>query len=398
MIRIFITIATLSTLYGIGNAQGSLRDSSKIWFSIGRDYFNKGNMERAILNFHRALKYDSTYVEIYLHLAQAFLKLNQFDSAEVAYKKIAQINPEDSRGWQGLGFMYGILKKDYEKGIEYYERAVKVDPKNKDAWFGLATMFDKAGRPEAADSTYQVAVEKDPTNKAIIKSYGLFLAERKYYKRAIKYLEQVYDTTNPDEKVEDKLLDTYLSLGKDSTKLLEKALVILNKKLKADTTNGFLYLKRADVLSSLGKYRESASDYDRAAEILNHSPVPLLKKASLLVNKLRDYSGARIALRKALEYEMADQVRAAALALLGDTYFQPAQSLRKDGDALRKKGIEREARDRYSRAVELYDSAIEIYKKAAKLTGTQWAEYASKQLKRAETLRKKAWRRSQGIE
>lgn len=398
MRRLILTVSILSVQIGIGYTQLSSRDSAKVWFSVGRDYFNKGNMERAILNFHRALKYDSTYVDIYLHLAQAHLRLNQFDSAEVAYRKIAEIEPEDSRGWQGLGFMFGILKKDYEKGIEYYERAVKVDPKNKDAWFGLATMFDKAGRPEAADSTYRVALEKDPDNKAIIKSYGLFLAERKEYKRAIQYLEQVYDTSNPDQRVEDKLLDTYLTLGKDSTQLLEKALVFLDKKLKVDSTNGFLYLKRADVLSSLGKYKRSLSDYDRAAEILDHSPVPLLKKASLLVNKLGDYSGARISLQKALEYEMEDQVRAAALALLGDTYFQPAQSLRKEGDKLRKKGIEREARDRYAKAVELYDSAIEIYKRASKLRGTQWAEYASKQLKRAETLRKKAWRRSQGIE
>ncbi len=373
-------------------------DSAKIWFSVGKDYFNKGQIERAIKNFHRALSYDSTLISVYLHLGQAYLKLNQLDSAEIAYRKVAEIDPTDSRGWQGLGFMYGIVKKDLEKGIEFYKKAIEVDPSNKDAWFGLATLLDKAGRGDEADSIYLVAIQQDPDNLALVKAYGLFLASRKDYKKALPYLEKVYGAGNHDPKVEDRLLDAYLALGKDSTAYLEKALTILDKKLETDSLNITLHLKRADVLAKLGRVEESLQDYDMAARLRPDSPVPLLKKASILVEKLRDYSGARIALKKALELKMEDRVRAAALALLGDTYFQPAQKLRKEADALRKKGIEREARKTYARAVELYDEAIKIYKQAMQYQGSQWADYAAKQAQRAEKLRQKAWRRSQGID
>ncbi len=380
------------------------RDSAKIWFSVGKDYFNKNNLERAIANFKRALSYDSTYVEIYLHLGQAYLKLGQFDSAEVAYRKVAQINPHDSRGWQGLGFMYGIVKKDVEKGIAFYKKALEVDPNNNDARFGLATLLDKAGRSAEADSIYQAAIAADPENVAIQKAYGVFLAEKQEYAKALPYLEKAHEKHPDDTKVNNLLLDAYLNLAKgsqDKTQrkaYYQKALALLDQKLAQDSTNITLLIKRANVLANLGRVDEAIHDLDRAIELRPDIPNALLIKANLLMEVKKDYAGARQLLKKALEMDLPDNVRAATLALLADAYFYPAENLRKQGDALRKKGLELEARKKYSDAVPLYDQAIQTYQKVLQYPGTRWTEYARKQVKRAQSLRKKAWRRSQGIE
>ncbi len=384
--------------------QFTRRDSAKIWFSVGKDYFNKNNLERAIANFKRALSYDSTFVEIYLHLGQAYLKLGQFDSAEVAYRKVAQINPQDSRGWQGLGFMYGIVKKDVEKGIEFYKKALEVDPNNNDARFGLATLLDKAGRSEEADSIYQAAIAADPDNPAILKAYGVFLAEKQEYAKALPYLEKAHTKNPEDPKVNNLLLEAYLALAKaaenkaDRKAYYEKALTLLNEKIQKDSTDINLFIKRANVLANLGKVNEAIHDLDRAIELRPDIPNALLIKANLLMEVKKDYAGARQLLKKALEMDLPDNVRAATLALLADAYFYPAENLRKQGDALRKKGLELEARKKYGEAVPLYDKAIQTYKKVLQYPGTRWTEYAQKQVKRAQTLRKKAWRRSQGIE
>ncbi len=380
------------------------RDSAKIWFSVGKDYFNKNNLERAIANFKRALSYDSTLVEIYLHLGQAYLKLGQFDSAEIAYRKVAEIDPSDSRGWQGLGFMYGIVKKDVEKGIEFYKKALEVDPKNNDARFGLATLLDKAGRSAEADSIYQAAIAADPENPAILKAYAVFLAEKKEYARALPYLEKAHQKKPEDEKVSSLLLDAYLNLAqqeKDREKkkaYYEKALTLLDQKLAKDSTNVGTLIKRANVLANLGRVDEALQDLDRAIELRPDIPNALLIKANLLMEVKKDYAGARQLLQKALEMNLPDNVRAATLALLADAYFYPAENLRKQGDALRKKGLELEARKKYGEAVPLYDKAIQTYKKVLQYPGTRWTDYAQKQVKRAQSLRKKAWRRSQGIE
>ncbi len=384
--------------------QVTRRDSARIWFSVGKDYFNKNNLERAIANFKRALSYDSTMVEIYLHLGQAYLKLGQFDSAEIAYRKVAEIDPKDSRGWQGLGFMYGIVKKDVEKGIEFYKKALEVDPGNNDARFGLATLLDKAGRTQEADSIYQAAIAADPENPAILKAYGVFLAQKKEYARALPYLEKAHEKKPQDEKVAGLLLDAYLNLAQQEkdkqTKrsYYEKALTLLDAKLAQDSTDVGLLIKRANVLASLGRVDEAIRDLDRAIELRPDIPNALLIKANLLMEVKKDYAGARKLLKKALEMDLPDNVRAATLALLADAYFYPAEALRKEADALRKKGLELEARKKYGEAVPFYDKAIQTYKKVLQYPGTRWTEYARKQVKRAQSLRKKAWRRSQGIE
>ncbi len=404
--KALILIGAITAGFGMLGAQENsapetttaIRDSAKVWYSIGKDYFIKKRYEDAVRNFKRALEYDSTFIEAYLDMARAYLALGNMDSAEVAYRKVAQIDPHDSRGWQGLGFLYGILKKDVDKGVEYYRKALEVDPENNDARFGLASLLDKAGRAAEADSVYLQALARDPDNPGIKRAYGLFLNSQGRYDEAVKYLKEVLPVFKDDEDLRKALLDACLKSGEREN--LETALEDVNYLIGKDSTNYTHYLKRADIYEKLGKYKLALKDYDRAIELAKgYTPIPYLKKANLLVDKLKDYAAARAVLREALKLDFPnDDLKAAAYDLLGDTYMTSARIARKEGDDLRKRGLEKEARQKYAEAVENYDKAIAEYQKALSLNSPKWVEYARKQIARAKKVRQKAWRKSQGIE
>lgn len=387
-----------SNLWAQEDAKSPSRDSAKVWYSVGKDYMKKELYESAVRNFKRALSYDSTFIQAWLDLALAFLEMKQFDSAEVAYRMVAKINPKDSRGWQGLGFMYGILKGDIEKGVEFYKKALEVDPENNDARFGLAKLLDKAGRGDEAREVYEEALKKDPDNPGILKSYGLFLSDEGDYEKSVSLLEKALPHFENDKEVRMALAEGYRKLGEKEPKYLPKALENLNYLIGIDSTDVTLFVKRASVYEEMKRYRDALKDYDRALELNPNYIVPYLKKAGLLIDKFRKYSEARALLLKALSLQCPENLKCAEIDLIADTYFQEAEKLRKEGDRLRKEGFERDAREKYAEAVKKYDKAIEEYRKATKYEGGQWVEYAKKQIVRAKKLRQKTWRKSQGIE
>jgi len=381
------------------SANTSQVNEAKIWYSVGKDYMIKKKFKDAIRNFKKAISYDSTWVQVYLDLARAYLELGFFDSAEVAYRKVAEIDPKDSRGWQGLGFMYGIVKKDIVQGIKFYREALRVDPENNDARFGLAKLYASADSSSKADSLYKEALDKDPENPGIAKSYGVFLYEMKRYEEAIPYLEKVLPFFSEDKELKLSLIDCYRLVTPSKNEHLQKAIQLLSELLNQNPEEYSLYVKRAEIYEKMKNYRKALKDYDKAIEIRPDFAPTYLKKANLLIDKLNNLRSAKKVLEKALTLQYpSNELKAAAFVLMGDVFLEEAENLRKKADKLRKEGREKEAREEYGKSLSPYEKALSYYSDAVEVSGGKWAEYARKQIKRIEKLKLRAWRRSKGIE
>lgn len=375
------------------------RDSAKIWYSVGKDYLKKKNLDAALSNFKKALSYDPNFIQIYLDMGWVYLQKHQFDSAEVAYRKVAEINPKDSRGWQGLGFMYGILKRNVQNGLKYYEKALKVDPENNDARYGMAELLASVGRISEADSLYKKALETDPENMAIIKSYSLFLSKHERYADAIPYLEKAIQHFKSDEELHRSLMNAYIKTGGENIDILSKALSHINFLLNKHPNDYSLWTKKADILYRMGKVNEAIAAYDSAKLRAPDNPIPYLKEASVVFEAKKDIKKSRALLNKALQMKFpGDEYKAATYALLGDTYVKSGKLTAKDGDDLRQEGLEKDAREAYKEAVNLYEKAIGEYQKGKALSAGKWSDYCTKQIKRITKIKQKVWRKSQGIE
>jgi len=385
-------------------------DSAKIWLSIGRDYLNKNMFEDAIRNFKRSLRCNPNFIPAYLELAKAYIGVGTsyisrgvsdtgymyIDSAEVIYKKIQTIDSTDSRGLQGLGFIYSVVKKDYNKAIEYYKAALAIQPDNVDALYGLAKVYQNIGEKLTADSVYKAAISKNPNSVGINYSYGLFLVELGRYDEAIPYLEKAYQLGIEDKDKEKEVLlalvKSGIEGGKNKKELYQKVLPYADILIQRDSTNYVYYINRGDVYAVMGKTSQALKDYDTAISLSNNNPVAILKKAMYLTYDLKRYNDAIPVIQKLLaQPDLSDYYKALGYFLLGDAYFGVANATYQSAKA-------KNSRPGAGDAVRYYEMAKEAYSNALKYADPSLRDQISKRLDLAENNRSKAFGVWKGIE
>ncbi len=377
-------------------------DSAKIWYSIGKDYLLKKRYDDAIRNFRRALAYNDTFALAYLDLAQAFLGKAQeiyarnhdgdwkvyVDSARVVYETMSQKLPRDSRAYQGLGYLYGVVLKEQEKGLEYYRKAVAMDSTNTAAAFGLAKLMAQMGRAKEADTLFRTIIQRDTANAAYRGAYGMFLVDQGRYREAFPYLEEALEAYPDNADLLRSFVEAALAVNKKEVRnraALRKALTYISRLLEKSPRDPGLYLKRSQVYEKLGNVDKALADLDQVLALSPNYVPAMLKKAALLVDAKR-YDEAERVLGEILgleEVKSNPQYRAAALSLRGYVYYVWGWNQYRARSWA-------DAESQFRKAKEFYQACAEL--------STPYAASCADGVKKAEKMEKKAYRKKVGIE
>jgi Tfp pilus assembly protein PilF len=84
-----------------------------------------------------------------------------------------------------------LAAKHNEQAIDLFETALVVDPKNGDAFIGIAKAYEAQGLPGKAVRYYREALELDPNDIAALEGQGLALVQRGASARANVNLERI---------------------------------------------------------------------------------------------------------------------------------------------------------------------------------------------------------------
>lgn len=99
------------------------------------------------------------------------------DKAIGEYEKAIAIRPH-AKTMSNLGGAYRQLKR-YDDALRVYQQALKTDPMSKEAHFGLGIVYAELGRRSEAKAEYQKAIEVDPSYEEAYTNLGsLMLADR----------------------------------------------------------------------------------------------------------------------------------------------------------------------------------------------------------------------------
>lgn len=85
---------------------------------------------------------------------------------------------------------------EYENCIEYYNKALEIEPVNFEAWVNLGVSYRKTGDRDKAMESYKKALECDPENNASVPLYtslGSIYIELDKPMSAISYLEKAQE-------------------------------------------------------------------------------------------------------------------------------------------------------------------------------------------------------------
>ncbi|MFW9968865.1 MAG: tetratricopeptide repeat protein [Candidatus Odinarchaeota archaeon] len=144
-----------------------------------------------------------------------------------------------------LGKQFYEIKR-YDKAIEFYRKAININPKYKFAWNCLGIVYKDLEQVNAALNCFKEATNIDPNNTAALNNIGIIYLLEKMTKKATEYFAKVIDIDPINTFAWSNLALIYMDL-----KSYNKARECYNRALDGDPKNSYLIYKKASLESIL---------------------------------------------------------------------------------------------------------------------------------------------------
>lgn len=269
------------------------RNLNIAWSTAYEHYKNK-NYKDATMYFWKVVKLDTVgrFQDVYTFFGDAFLKLNEPDSALHVYQIGTVKYPQKSQPHRMVGYLLSARQEtdtaidEYRKAIEIdpgraddyrvlgnllitanrteeaipvYQKLVEIEPNNSDAHNILAQLLASTGQEDAALDAQEIALQKDPENTNLMFSLGRAYFNRSDYQKAIDKFNQLIKL-----KPEDVLAWEYIGNSQQNLGQFREAIVTYEKivSLKSDHVKAM-----ADMATC---YRE-LKNFPKARSVVNQA-------------------------------------------------------------------------------------------------------------------------------
>ena len=181
---------------------------AKEYFDNGNKYFDEHNYSKSVECFEHAIAIDNNFIDAYDNVALTFRHAGNLDSAE--YYNLASIKkyPKGTVALRNMGVIE-IMKKNYGSATDYYHRAIAMNSKDAEAYFGLTRVYSLTDNiPEAIKTGHITEQLYKETNDPNIGDCYMLLAVAYYTSHdkpnAQKYLKLAQGT---GMKIDQKYVD-----------------------------------------------------------------------------------------------------------------------------------------------------------------------------------------------
>jgi tetratricopeptide (TPR) repeat protein len=112
--------------------------------------------------------------ENYFNIAYSFGEKGEHVKAIEYYDKAIALNPNFEEAWFNKGFRLGKLER-HEEAIECYNKAIALNPNDEEAWFNKGFVLGELGRHEEAIESYDKAIALNPNDEEAWFNKGVVL-------------------------------------------------------------------------------------------------------------------------------------------------------------------------------------------------------------------------------
>ncbi|MDH4218375.1 MAG: tetratricopeptide repeat protein [Candidatus Aminicenantes bacterium] len=187
-------------------------------YNLGQLYLNSGNMEKAKECALQSIKYKKNFLEAHDLLGNVYFKEGMYENALKEFNKVIEISESDEQGHYNLGCAYWALKA-WEKAEEEWIKAIECDagpvrnekekkytrdglgfslivrkrPVAYRAHISLGSLYKGERRLENAIREYEKAIKREPNNPEAYFELGSIYFDRNSWEKAKFYLERHID-------------------------------------------------------------------------------------------------------------------------------------------------------------------------------------------------------------
>lgn len=162
------------------------------------DYYSKGlaeskseNFEKAVKYFKKAVKEDPEFAFAWDNLGISYRRLNKFDQAIDAYENSLKVDPNGLMPLQNIALTYQY-KKEYTKAIEAYQKLARIDENNPEVFYGIGNVY------AINLKDYEKGLEN------MCKAYNMYIEQKSPYRsdaeKLINYIHSEMKKQGKEEK------------------------------------------------------------------------------------------------------------------------------------------------------------------------------------------------------
>ena len=244
---------------------------------------------------------------------------NYTEALSYAEAKIPAAN-RDAKTWARLGRAnesQGLI----EKGLACYMFAARLDPKNFEAHYYLASIYMQQNNSDKAAAELEAANELKPGDAELLEKLGdVYALQQRHAKAAVAYKAAL-------DKVSGRsALYAKYGFSLSNTNRTEEAVAALESAAKLNDKNADIFFLLGDLYSDLKKFDEAAAAYGKSLEI-NPKQKEVHFNLGTLFAEQKKFDEAMAELKLALKLDPNYSAAWANLALV-------AENLELDKDAI----------------------------------------------------------------
>ena len=227
------------------------------YYGRGQAYIGIGELEKARLDYSKAIEYNPNYSDAYLYRGALLNELHEYGDAVRDFDKVISFNPGFAKAYSGRGFALFELGL-YSMALSDFDKIVVLTP-------GKAASYRDRG----------------------------FIHERMgNYTKAIADYTKVLEINTKDGHTYSRLGYCYYQLGNH-----DLALKSFNEAIQINPENAETYAYQGLTFHSQGKYQQAADAYSKALQISPDHALTLNNYAWLLITaKLPEFRNVTQAL------------------------------------------------------------------------------------------------------
>jgi tetratricopeptide (TPR) repeat protein len=306
-----------------------LDPTAAAYYNRGRTYSEKGDLGRAIADYDQAITLNPKHQSAYVMRGKAYFDKDDLDHAIADFDQAIDLFPDVVGPYVNRGNAYS-KKGDLDRAIADYDRAITLDPKTAIAYFNRGNAYRDKGNHDRAIADYDQAITLDPKDVRPYFNRGLAYGRTGDLDRAIADYDRAI-TLDPKDVV------TYVGRGNAYRDRgdLDRAIVDYDRAITLDPKTAIAYVNRGSAYGRKGDLGRAIVDYDRAITLDPKDAVAYVGRG-LAYSKKGDHDRA-----------IADYDRAITL--------DP-----KDAGAHFNRGIAYSDKGNHDRAIADYDQAITL--------------------------------------
>ena len=182
-----------------------------------------------------------------------YFQKKEYEKAIDCYSHAIKIDSKYSSAYINRAYTYEELK-EYEKAAEDYLQITKIDPKDTEAFFRLAIMQDELGEYKKALASYKKVLNLDPDNYDALFNQSIVLEELGEFKKSLKDIKSFLSSNSTDLEANEKQKELIIksSLNKEflSPELHEQAMNFLQQERYKKATSSFTIALKAAIDNS----------------------------------------------------------------------------------------------------------------------------------------------------